>query len=253
MQLEVKLKDVLPTFVAMHRDLTQASATFKKQLEEYTARNLRYQKATKELGWREKYLDGFLGGDKASVEKLENEYVELTNFRKSLLELEKRVKSIDESFTIEIIRFLSKEYPEYISCESVLQHHHIIADASAHFYNSLLEAKKKISDALMFTSWNSLLNHSKASALLQEFYDQVAAYSQKIEDYQSHVKCNLLNGNLQDSIDLTTQASAMGTLNRLLIRSDEILNYAHEQINLISKKRGRMIDHVKSLVSNNAN
>jgi hypothetical protein len=253
MQLEVKLKDVLPTIVAMQRDLTQASASFKKRLDEYTARNERYQKATKELGWREKYLDGFLGGDKASVAKLENEFVELTAFRKSLLELEKIVKSINESFTIEISRFLSKESPEYISYESALQHHRAIAETSAHFYNSLAEAKRKISDALLFTSWNSLLNHSKASVLLQEFYDQVAAYSQKIEAYQSHVKCNLVNENLQDSIDLTTQTSAMSSLNELLIKSDEILNSAQEQVKLISKKRRGMIDHVKSLVSNNAN
>ncbi|NOS93954.1 MAG: hypothetical protein HOP30_18710 [Cyclobacteriaceae bacterium] len=253
MQLDLKLKDVIPTFVLIHRDLTQTSALFKKRLDEYTARNERYQEATKKLGWREKYLDGFLGGDKALVAKLENEFVELTNFRKSLLELEKKVKSIEESILSEIIRFLSKESPEYISYESLLQHHLIIADESARFYNSLAEVKRKISDALVFTTWSNLLNHSKAAVLLQEFYDQVKLYNQKVVKYQLHMKCNLLEATLIETIDLSSQSSAMESLNGLLIKSEEILNFANEQINVIAKKRGGMIDHVKWLVSQNKN
>lgn len=247
-QLEEKLKGLLPAFEVIQRDISQTSTLFKKRLEEYTIRNERYQKATKKLGWREKYFDGFLGGDKASLQNLEREFVELTSFRKSLLDLEKKIKSLDGSFVSEITRFLSKESSEYSSYESTLQLHYEMAKTSAHFYNSLVEAKKKISDALLFTSWNSLLNHSKASVLLQEFYNQVTAYNQKIEEYQSLIKCDLLNGKLHEAIELKTQASAMWSLNGLLTKSNEVLNYANDQIALTDKKRKQLVDEIKSWV-----
>lgn len=253
MYFEPKLKEVQTTLVELHRDLTQISALFKKRLQEYTTRNERYQYATKSLGWREKHFEGFLGGDKASLKNLEKEFVELTHFRKSLLELEKKVKSIEESFLSEIIRFLSKESPEYISYESLLQHHHIIAEESARFYNSLVEVKRKISDALVFTNWNNLLNQSKAAVLIQEFCDQVKLYNQKVVKYQVLMKCNLLEATLIETIDLSSQSSAMESLNGLLIKSEEILNFANEQTNQISKKRGGMIDHVKWLISQSKN
>lgn len=183
------------------------------------------------LGWKEKFLGGNLGGNKVLINevnaarekklKLENSIADIKMKR---IEKPKRIKK-------EFSAILKEIDPDFTKLASERSLHFDLYQASKSYAELVKKAHQGVIDALLFLSWEKLINHPEASEKLSGFKKETLKY-QKIVDRLKENTPNSLEGkpSLLDLIKFSSQDVAMSSFNKLLKQASFYKNYTDRHL-----------------------
>jgi hypothetical protein len=115
--------------------------------------------------------------------------------------------------------------------------------------NILNDAKKKITDALMFTSWVSLLDHPRAKEALNGFRIQASDYQTQIDEYEVYFRIKIIDETrFVDYIKLSSESTAMNSFNRLTSQLTDIIDITEKKIVETGRQSRTAMDEVRILL-----
>jgi hypothetical protein len=249
MDLDVSKKDIQEQFKARHQTIAALHNQGRAKKNEYSVLKNEKEILSSQMGWREKYLMGFLGGDSSLVHKMKTIKANLDTAKNNLIDIDKNINIENDTLAKEIREYLFKNSDSYQKLSRELDCHVDLYNASAEFSNFLARAKKTVTDALLLTSWDSLLAHPKAREGLNTFQTLTVEYQHKVNSYESMLKVDLLKGTkLEDSIKFSSQSIAMESFNKILAHVKTNISYTDTRISDSKKLKESIIDQVKQLI-----
>jgi hypothetical protein len=246
MEIDISIESILSNVKAIQQSIIFLHDKGQKSKKLYDTLKKQNKLIHSQMTWGEKHLMGLFGGDKDKVKRYKSNQGEIEKIHKILIDVDKQLKIKNERLHHEIIDYLKTNSPSYkklVFYNSIFSE---LYDISASFYNLLLKAKEGITDALIFTSWDSLLNHPRAQGELNKFIEQISEYQKRVDHYEKSLNIPLLKGeNLNDYIKFPTQNIAMDSLNRLSSRIMEIIDIANVGTKDNEIKIGTLIRNIK--------
>jgi len=117
------------------------------------------------------------------------------------------------------------------------------------FIALLKKAKKGINDALLFTSWESLLKHPRAQNELDKFKGLLKNLQLKMDQYENKTGIKLLNGNrLEDCIQFSTEKIAMNSFKKLYDSISKISMAITNKVNEAEREKEFLFESIYQAV-----
>lgn len=168
------------------------------------------------LTWTEKYLGGNFGGDKEKVKTIPSLKEKISYLRLQLKKVESDLKLENNKLKDNIVDYLSKNSIKFKSLIADTQINRELLTETNSFIDLLKKAKKGISDALLLTSWENLLNHPKAREGLSKFKRVLGNLENNIKKYETSTGTNFLdNQGLMNYLQFSTEKIAMNSFSSL--------------------------------------
>lgn len=248
MNLDISTEDIRTKFKTRQQTISSLHNQGKAKKAEFSALKKEQETLIGQMGWREKYLMGLFGGDNSVVQKMKSIKDTINKTKNILIDIDKKIKFENDNLLKEIKDYLINHSDSYQRLSKENDCHVDLYNASAKFYNFLVKAKKTITDALLLTSWNGLLEHPKAKEGLNTFRTLTAEYQKQVDLYEKTLKVNLLNGDkLEDYIKFSSQSVAMDSFNRIATQVKNNISYTDTKINEVKSLKEGMIEQIKRL------
>ncbi|WP_420580689.1 hypothetical protein [Reichenbachiella sp.] len=181
---------------------------------------------TKKLGWKEKLFGGSLGGNKELAELVkstENDMQEVeSNLKKLSKELKEKPDIIKKEFT-NVLKEIDTDFRKLIYDRTL---HYDLYKASNKYEELLKKAHQGVIDALLFLSWEKLINHPEASEKLNGFKSETLRYQKVVDKLRDNSSTQPKPAvNLVDLIKFDSQEIAISNFKKLLSQTSKYKKY----------------------------
>lgn len=216
MNIDIDIADFRAHLQGARHTILSLHKSGQANLKEYETSKKELSTLNSGLTWTEKYLGGSFGGDKEKVRRIQSLKEKISKLRAQLKKIDSDLKSETSKVKNEIVDYLSKNSKRFKNLSADNHINQQLLHESNSFLQILKKAKKGISDALLFTSWENLLNHPKAQLELEKFNRLLENLQEKINQYETQTGTKLLNGDrLGDYIQFSTEKIAMDSFRKL--------------------------------------
>lgn len=209
-----------------------------------------FESLRNQLGWREKSVAGLLGGNKTLAQKFKRLSLAISSGQEIIDRLNTDIEKGDAEINGIIVTWLNKNSKIFRRVSIELNNHVELYNRSKSFYNFLIEAKEEIDNALMFVSWDGLLNHPQAKKGIALFSSETVKYQQLISAYETAMQVSLMGGRqLESLIRFTSEAVALESFNKIKTIVTKNVRYAEEKFKESSIVKESTIIQVKELLN----
>lgn len=193
------------------------------------------------LGWKEKYLSGYLGGNKELVQEATSSQVEIQKIEEHLASVDQKLKEKPERLRKEISSFLQSNDPEYAELIASRKSHFKLYEASKAYYGLVKKSHQGVIDALLFLSWEKLINHPEAGEKLAEFKKATSDFQVVVDNFIATTKHQLGDrSNLVELIKLSSQHVAMSSFENLI---KQVKYYTRYTDKYLKKSKGEIQEY----------
>ena len=198
---------------------------------------------TKSFGWKEKMFGGNFGGNKKLVQDariLENEKNALEiKIKDSAQQSENKSEKIEKEFS----NFLKEIDPEFNQMNVDRSIYFHVYKASKKYKDLLQKAKQGIIDALLFLSWDKLINHPEANEKLNSFKKETQFFQNSIDQLDETIKKEKVGTeSLTSLIKFESQDIAMKSFDKLL----KVTNTLHKYTDRYLTDNKKLIQEYRS-------
>jgi hypothetical protein len=200
-------------------------------------------------GWREKFLGGYLGGNQSAAQRLKEVKGSIHVTKSRLSAIDEKLKQENERLNKSLVDFLAKASSTFQKLQAETQLYHTLYSTSITYNGLLQDAHNKVSDALMLTSWESLLHHPQAQAGISAFRGTTIKYQRDVETANTALEIDLHQGKkLEDYIQFTSEAVALENFGK--IQSQVRKNIAHAELKFKETRQSNLefIKHCKTVL-----
>ncbi|WP_422359335.1 hypothetical protein [Reichenbachiella sp.] len=186
----------------------------------------RIDENSKNLGWKEKLFGGSLGGNKELAELVKSTENELQKVESTLEKLGKELKEKPDIIKKELTNALKEidSYFKKLTDDRTL--HYDLYKASKKYEELLKKAHQGVIDALLFLSWEKLINHPEASEKLNGFKNETLKYQKIVDKLRDNSSTQPIPAaNLIDLIKFDSQEVAMSSFKKLLSQTSKYKKY----------------------------
>ncbi|MCR9252583.1 MAG: hypothetical protein NXI20_19340 [bacterium] len=228
--------------------------TLKAKLNEIASQIPTLQEAIKEAesqyGWKDSYLSGLFGGNRSLVKSVDNMRDELESLQKEEKKLTPQFKKLKKSVREELSKLVSPVDSDFEVAVTEKDRWLNLERKSKAYKNLVLKAEQGIKDALLFLSWEKLVNHPEANSKLKEFKAETAKYQNVISGMEQEIIT--IKGKVivfQDLIKFSSEHVAMESFRKLVNKSNDYYQMSYDQVEDCLVKIDARLDKEKSKVS----
>ncbi|MCV9387754.1 hypothetical protein [Reichenbachiella ulvae] len=242
MNISTKLKESILQERALKEELERIESQIPRLNEAIDEGESKYS-------WKDSFFSGYLGGNRALVISVNKMCDELDALEKRARDLKPQLKKLEKTVEKELISVASPLNPNLNSLLTEKERWLKLERKSKSYKNLVLKAEQGIKDALMFLSWEKLVNHPDAKSKLDEFKNETLGFQKIISDLSTEITA--LKGEVivfEDLIQFSTQQVAMKSFRMLATKSNEYYKMAYDQVEKYISKCDDILEKVKSKV-----
>lgn len=181
---------------------------------------------SKNLGWKEKLFGGSLGGNKELAELVKHTENEMQKVESSLKKLSKELKEKPDIIKKEFTNALKEIDSDFKKLTDDRTLHYDLYKASKKYEDLLKKAHQGVIDALLFLSWEKLINHPEASEKLNGFKSETLRYQKVVDKLRNNSSTQPKPAvSLVDLIKFDSQEIAMSSFKKLLSQTSKYKKY----------------------------
>lgn len=202
-------------------DLTEEIQTLINELDTFS----------KNLGWKEKLFGGKLGGNKELANQVKTKEKRKMKAEDSLLSLNKKLKGKSERLKKEFSSALKEIDDNFNKLTTDRSLHFDLYQSSKNYKELLKKAHQGIIDALLFLSWDKLINHPEASEKLAGFKKETRALQSVVDKLRDIAESQPKNKpSLIELIQFQSKEVAMASFDKLLKNTTYYYKYSDKYL-----------------------
>jgi hypothetical protein len=238
-EISAKLKEAIVKerfLISQLNSIEPKISALKKEVEDHEEK----------FGWKESFLGGFFGGDRELVKSVEARNAELIKLEKQLKELATRLTETSRFVKAELAKQVGLVDKGFQSIVAEKDHWLNFEKKSKAYHSLVKKSHQGIVDALLFASWEKLINHPQAKAKLSEFRGKTAEYQKVISEYSEPLKS--MTGDIvifDELIKFSSEQVAMSSFGVLAKKSKEYEKLAYDKVEDLLKLMNARLEEVK--------
>lgn len=186
---------------------------------------------SEKLSWKEKLFGGSLGGNKELAEKVKRSELKKEKIEKSIITLNEKLDGRTDRIRKEFTNALKSIDQDFAKLTSDRSLHFELYQASKKYEELLKKAQQGVIDALLFLSWEKLINHPEASEKLSDFKKETRRLQKTIDTLRENSSSQPDTAPiLSDLIKFNSQEVAMSSFKKLLKQTTFYKKYADKYL-----------------------
>lgn len=229
--------------------LTTLERTFVEVKGEIEKLELEYFQLGRKIGWREKYLMGFLWGDRELAKVANQKKNELENAKDKLSKITSNKDHESQHLNKEMGQFLLKNSVVFGELQDEIGHQSRLLKSSKSYELLLGKAKQGMIDALLWTNWETLINHKDAKRELGNFRKETEKFQKHIDAHTSKARYKLDElVELDGLIKFSSKKVAMNSFGQLMKQTLKHKNHASKSLRETRQLKDEMISSTRTKV-----
>jgi hypothetical protein len=250
--------DINELLIEELKNLTRGvSVNFSKLKADYSNLRLENSKLETEqssievqMGWRERNLMGFLGGNRNLVKKFNLINSELDQVELNLNKLVTETENQSNLFNKEIAQFLFNHSSAYQKTYNESKQQSKLLKSTKAYDSLLKKVKQGIVDALVWTSWDKLIKHPRANKELSKFRKETSKYQNSLSFYEANSEYRLGESfTFEKYIKFSSEHIAMENFNRISRQVNKYRNHSSKHLKQTRESLNGMISKLRIIIN----
>lgn len=222
--------DIQSLLGQINEKITKLDKEKQQLIEKKKAQQQDLLSASKKMGWREK-IGGVLGGDKALIQKVESINGQVRKTKKEIKSIDQQISKLTTQSTDKLKAYLTVNDPHYTELVSKRKIHFDLYKSSKHYNELVKKAHQGVTDALLFASWEQLINHPEAKEKLDGFQKETGKYQVVVDLFDKEVADKpFARVDFPDLIKFSNEQVAMASFQKIAKYSGNYRKYADKYL-----------------------